>query len=368
MEMKDLQSRVKRNDKYKVGESVAFSQLTEIFYEGSISVHPLKMYAVLFNRIPHVVTKEKTDCYKACEWFIDKYESKIEDYYSFEMPVHRFGHSVDYSTQYILEEDLMVVFNFTQDCVSLFFKETCHNEIEKILDGISEFKIKEQNHSRISLVVTSSNGLSTKSMEITKPKLSIADNYNDDFQEVHQTILDRLNKEKDKGLVLLHGKPGTGKTSYIRYLITSAKKKVIFLPPNMASAITNPNLLTLLIDNPNSIFIIEDAENIVFDREQNGASPVSALLNISDGLLSDCLNIQIVCSFNTDISKVDSALMRKGRLIAKYEFKELEASKAQELSDKLGFKTKIDKSMTLTDIYNQSEKEYQPETKKAIGF
>ena len=124
----------------------------------------------------------------------------------------------------------------------------------------------------------------------------------------------------------------------------------------------------MLIDNPNSIFVIEDAENIIIDREQNGASPVSALLNISDGLLSDCLNIQIICSFNTDLSRVDSALLRKGRLIAKYEFKELETQKAQKLSDKLGFQTEINKPMTLTEIYNQTEMSFQPERRKAVGF
>ena len=135
----------------------------------------------------------------------------------------------------------------------------------------------------------------------------------------------------------------------------------------MANALTNPDLLSILIDNPNSIFVIEDAENIVIDREQNGSSPVSALLNISDGLLSDCLNIQIICSFNTDLSKVDSALMRKGRLIAKYEFKALEVAKAQHLSDKLGLKTKILAPTILTDIYNQNENDFQ-EKKCVIGF
>jgi len=93
---------------------------------------------------------------------------------------------------------------------------------------------------------------------------------------------------------------------------------VIFLPPNIASAITNPDLVSILIDNPNSIFLIEDAENIVVDRETDGSLPVTALLNIADGLLSDCLNIQFICSFNIGIQKVDRALMRKGRLIAKY--------------------------------------------------
>ena len=169
--------------------------------------------------------------------------------------------------------------------------------------------------------------------------------------------------------MLLHGKPGTGKTSYIRYLISMVKKKVVFLPPNMASAITNPDLISTLIDNSDSIFVIEDAENIIVDREKDGHSPVSALLNISDGLLSDCLNIQIICSFNTDITKVDSALMRKGRMIAKYEFKELSIEKAQALSNKLSFKTIISKPMTLTEIYNQEEMSFvEKKERGVIGF
>jgi ATP-dependent 26S proteasome regulatory subunit len=104
------------------------------------------------------------------------------------------------------------------------------------------------------------------------------------------------------------------------------------------------------------------------DRERNGNSPVSALLNISDGLLSDCLNIQIICSFNTNLSKVDSALIRKGRLIAKYEFKELDVDKASMLSSKLGFKTAITAPMTLTDIYNQEEEGFQESKQSQIGF
>jgi hypothetical protein len=69
----------------------------------------------------------------------------------------------------------------------------------------------------------------------------------------------------------------------------------------MAGNITNPGLISILIENPNSIFVIEDAEKIVIDRETDGNSPVAAILNISDGLLADCLNIQIIYSFNTNI-------------------------------------------------------------------
>ena len=184
-----------------------------------------------------------------------------------------------------------------------------------------------------------------------------------------ETILRRLRKKGDKGLVLLHGKPGTGKTSYIRHLVTKTKKPVIFLPPNMAASITDPGLMNVLIDNPDSAFVIEDAENIIVDRNRSGSSPVSALLNIADGLLSDCLNIQIVCSFNTDLSRVDAALTRKGRLIAKYEFLELEARKAQALSNKLGFASVVDAPMTLAAVYNQHEKEFPTAAKRgSMGF
>ncbi|MEI6434184.1 MAG: hypothetical protein WCP32_05010 [Bacteroidota bacterium] len=89
----------------------------------------------------------------------------------------------------------------------------------------------------------------------------------------------------------------------------------------------------------------------------------------SDRLLSDCLNIQIICSFNTDISKVDSAPMRKGRLIAKYEFKELAIEKAQKLSQKLGFPHIFNAPATLTAINNQGEKDFeQGRARGQIGF
>ena len=200
-------------------------------------------------------------------------------------------------------------------------------------------------------------------------KIDIERNYEDDFLQVHETIIERLHKEKDKGLVLLHGKPGTGKTTYLRHLISQTKKRVIYVSPDFAEVIASPTFMGLLINYPDSILVIEDAENIIEQRKGGNSVAVSNLLNISDGLLSDCLNIQLICSFNNDINKIDSALLRKGRLIAKYEFKGLSIAKAQVLSDSLGFSTKIEKEMTLAEIYNQSEEDFGGKgERKRIGF
>jgi hypothetical protein len=357
---------------FDLAKTSAKMDLSEVFTEHKGSyLNELTLFVAHFNSIPNFIHKVGIDCKKANNWFVENYKSEIKDFYYGKRYFHGNKKTADIDNIfYFLYDDLIVCFDTNCEVVKFLYRKTELSKIEEIIDAIHKFKKRKQKEKpEISLLVNSTSGIETKSLQITKPKLSIDDNYNEDFKEIHRTIVKRLSRKNDKGLVLLHGKPGTGKTSYIRYLISLIKKDVIFLPPNMASDITNPHLISILIENPNSIFVIEDAENIIVDREKDGSSPVSALLNITDGLLADCLNIQIICSFNTDISKIDSALMRKGRLIAKYEFKELEIEKAQQLSNKLGFNTIINKPMTLASIYNQDEKDfYQSRKSNPIGF
>ncbi|CAF1512383.1 unnamed protein product, partial [Adineta steineri] len=53
---------------------------------------------------------------------------------------------------------------------------------------------------------------------------------------------------------------------------------------------------------------------------------------------------------------IDPALLRKGRLIANYEFNKLDLENSKILSEKLGFGTKnIIEPMTLAEIYNQND-------------
>ena len=220
----------------------------------------------------------------------------------------------------------------------------------------------------INLISRGLSGFELRQLEVKRTKLDIDLFYEDDFKEVNDTITQRLNRDKDKGIILLHGLPGTGKTTYLRHLIGKIKKRVLFVSPSVAGDITNPDFIKLLVSNPNSVLIIEDAENVIMDRTLNNNASVSNLLNISDGLLADFLNVQLICTFNSPVAMVDSALMRKGRLIAKYEFGKLGIAKAKRLSKHLGFDTEITRPMTLAEITNPHEKDTMPEKTEVFGF
>lgn len=96
-------------------------------------------------------------------------------------------------------------------------------------------------------------------------------------------------------------------------------------------------------------------------------SVVSTILQLTDGLFSDYLNIKIICTFNTNIERIDKALLRKGRMIAKYKFTPLSAEKTAALAKKLGHENATG-SMTLADIFGLEKRDFKDPDKKAIGF
>jgi len=231
-------------------------------------------------------------------------------------------------------------------------------------------KKKPKKENNISLIVQTRHGYDTQTFDLPKQQLDLDYNYGSSFIPIHDKILKTLNQKKGKGLVLLHGEPGTGKTHYLKYLASKIKdKKVMFVPPYLVDFITSPEMTPFLIENSDSILFIEDAERVITDRDANGANGVSNILNLTDGILGDILNIQIVATFNMDRKKIDTALLRKGRLIAEHKFDKLSTDDANKLIKHLKMDHVVTENMTLTEIYNLQEVEYKSEEpKRKIGF
>lgn len=185
--------------------------------------------------------------------------------------------------------------------------------------------------------------------------LSIEDNYNDDFLEVHNKLYRNLTT-LTKSLNILHGVPGAGKTTYIKYLShlleKNFNKEFVYLPPSTADILSEPTFVESLELLKDKIVIIEDAENILMKSAHRNHA-INNILNITDGILADMFNIHFIFTFNAHINNIDEALLRKGRLTLKYEFKELSEDKTTKLTKKLG--VKIPTKSTLAEIYNESE-------------
>lgn len=198
-------------------------------------------------------------------------------------------------------------------------------------------------------------------------ELDIESHYNDDFLPKYKHIITTLNKPNSKGLYILHGKAGTGKTTFLQHLIKTINKPVVFMPAQLVDILNNPSHISFLKKLRNNVIIIEEAESIVNSNGQRTTN-ISALLNHTDGILSQVLNIPIIITFNSDIRNIDSALLRKGRLVEKYEFKNLTPEKSVKLATKLGVVlNNPTEEHTLADIYNQQQESHES-VKSRIGF
>lgn len=267
--------------------------------------------------------------------------------------------------------------SFSEENVVVLFNLSVEGEAIKIIDFIINNFTKEEPEPekipKINLLNSSNGRLYTTLHNIEKREIDLELNYGADFIKVHEKIMNFLNDDQKSGLCLLHGKPGCGKTYYIRRLLwelADSNKEVIYLPPMYASSLSNPEFIPFLLEKKNSILVIEDAEAALLSREEHGHrdQSISNLLNLSDGTLGDIFKIKIICTFNTSEYKLDKALLRKGRLSTIHEFKPLSAADSDRLLEILGKKPQ-GKSLALAEIYNiDSDNGYKEKEQRKVGF
>jgi len=247
-----------------------------------------------------------------------------------------------------------------------------HSANEQIYDIINDINkkctiISKDNVSSVEMIVSTQAGLQTQTVNLDFDYSDDLDlHYGEGFSEFNDKLIEKINSV-DKGIAMFHGVPGTGKTHYIRRLLPSlskAGKRVILIPRHVLGSLESPGFNEFMLRNfvgQKIVFIMEDAESIISKRPAAGGGRselVSTLLNITDGILNDVFNIQVILTFNTELEKIDEALLRKGRLIAKHSFRLLTRNEAVKLADHIGV-TINDHSgeYTLADIYGLMSEE-----------
>lgn len=326
------------------------------------------LFTYYFNAIPNK--------YEIGNVFAKKMMEEICSFYS-DFIIKSFDHNYyDAKSRFHFRPETTVLFTtgemlvFERDTLTYYFDKEELLSKKYLRDESHRYCRERDSKPEIQLIISGMDGLELNSFEIERNNIDLIANYNDDITFFHNEFISNLNNKSKRGIHFLYGKPGTGKTNYLRHIISQTNKNVIFIPSGMAESLSDPGFVNLLIHQAKGqILVIEDAEKAILSREAAYNNAVATLLNISDGLLSDVLNLQIVCTFNTDIRNVDSALLRPGRLLSKYEFKDLEIEKANKLSMQLGFHREFVNPVSLSEIYNNRETQIiSLQTKRAVGF
>jgi hypothetical protein len=173
-------------------------------------------------------------------------------------------------------------------------------------------------------------------------------------------------KKNDKGISIIYGERGTGKTSAISQIANKLDRIVIFIPNNMIEhTINNPDFRKFLKRYSKPIIVIDDCEMIFNDYLTKSNMVVNNLLQLSDGFLSETIDVTFIAIFNVeDENEIDRNLIECNNLIDIIDFEFLNSDEANELSIHLGEKAKYKNKTKLVDIIKKNTLQ----NNKKIGF
>ena len=179
--------------------------------------------------------------------------------------------------------------------------------------------------------------------------------------QINSSITELNSRTPNGRLTILDGPPGTGKTFLIYGLIHEVPSGMfIFVPPGMIEQLGDPSFVPALLrlgeskSTGPSIFVIEDADKCLVARNESNIGSISALLNLTSGVLGRMLDIRVVASSNAKAVEIDEALRRKGRLSQHITVGNLDRNQCSSVYDRLVSQPWVGNEAPLADVYNEA--------------
>ena len=102
-------------------------------------------------------------------------------------------------------------------------------------------------------------------------------------------------------------------------------------------------------------------------RGTDNREQVSAILNLTDGMLADFLKLQIICTINCSASEIDHALLRPGRLLSHRLFNRLNYGDALRLAESFGKKLTQVRDYSIAEVF-ADEETTEVRSRGPVGF
>ena len=211
----------------------------------------------------------------------------------------------------------------------------------------------------IELVITSQGELDTIRRKFAFKMLTddeLVIHYGKDFLPIYDKLKEFL--EVHRKLVLLHGPPGTGKSTLLKQLIALKNEDLLYFSPENIKLLGTPEFTKFMLRHTGKVIIAEDAENILVDSGTR-SSATTNLLNLTDGILAEIYDSGLLATFNTHISKLDSALLRPGRLFLQHELRALNVQEANTFLEYKKSILRVTEEKTLAELFYMVESSEQ---------
>lgn len=254
--------------------------------------------------------------------------------------------------------------------VSLFYVNKSAETINVILSELQkiELELNQDSNNRINtLNFTPNTGLEIDSLDILNADYENIDYYFEEEVIKKSDKLIKYIKKNKKGLSLIYGERGTGKTTLINYICSNIDKVVIFIPCTMfETTILNPEFRNFIKRYRNSVLVVDDSELYFSELYSKSNIFTNNILQLVDGFQSDNLDLNIIVCLNVEnIGHVDHELLDCNNLSDVIEVTKLSSKKATELSNFIGSKSKIKDKTRVVDVLKKKKFKFD---EGEIGF
>lgn len=250
----------------------------------------------------------------------------------------------------------------------LFFYADGYQGVQDFVDLLNDcvLDFEEDSENKMNTIGLSPTGLEIEPINPHNVDLDNLDCFysTETFSRIEKTI--KKIKKADRGMTLLYGERGTGKTTIINHLASKLDRIVIFIPNNMIDhTVNNPDFRKFLKRYDKPILVIDDCEMLLNEMYNKSNLTATNLVQMVDGFLAGTVDVNVVAIFNTESEDdIDHNLLDCNNLIETVYFSRLSQEEANDLAKHIESGKKYKSGARMIDVVMKRNSDAQT----SVGF